>query len=72
MKKRLTGLRCQCAACGLYFSTVRAFDLHRRGSYIPDKRRCLTTTEMARILHLDPKGIWVRPRKIDAPRRVLS
>ena len=41
----LTGNRCQCPACGDYFTSTRAFDRHRVGQFGND-RRCLTATEM--------------------------
>ncbi len=43
---KLTGRRCQCAACGEYFNTVFAFDKHRTGSHAKDQRRCLKAHEM--------------------------
>jgi len=48
---RLTGCRCQCAACGEYFGSERAFDRHRVGDYaLPGRwrgtRRCLPLADM--------------------------
>lgn len=47
----LKGCRCQCAGCGEYFASERAFERHRIGSYAdPDQwqgtRRCLNLSEM--------------------------
>ena len=47
---KLTGNRCQCPTCGECFTSTRAFDRHRIGSYAkpnqPNTRRCLTANEM--------------------------
>jgi len=47
---QLTGNRCQCPACGEYFTSSRAFDRHRIGGFarqsVPNMRRCLTAAEM--------------------------
>jgi len=47
---KLTGNRCQCPTCGECFTSTRAFDRHRSGSYAkpnqPNTRRCLTADEM--------------------------
>jgi hypothetical protein len=43
---KLSGDRCKCVSCGLYFNSTAAFDKHRSGAYATD-RRCLTVTEMA-------------------------
>jgi hypothetical protein len=32
---------CHCTVCHRSFTVVRAFDAHRRGSYEPDRRRCV-------------------------------
>lgn len=51
--------RCQCAACGAYFSTDRNFRRHRVGDIA--KRRCLRPSEMAaKGLCRDARGIWVQ------------
>lgn len=47
----LTAGRCQCANCGEYFGSARAFDRHRVGDYAKPgewrgNRRCLTVPEM--------------------------
>ena len=48
----LTGDRCQCAACGLYFMADDGFDFHRVGEYakpgqLRGNRRCLSLAELA-------------------------
>ncbi|WP_425490983.1 hypothetical protein [Luteimonas panaciterrae] len=73
---RLTGNRCQCAACGLLFSSVREFDRHRTGAYarpgeLTHKRRCLTPTELAELgWRTNAQGFWMQPRPGHAPVRV--
>jgi len=47
----LKGCRCQCAACGEYFGSERAFDRHRVGDYAEPgqwqgTRRCLGLSAM--------------------------
>jgi len=47
----LKGCRCQCAACGEYFGSERAFDRHRVGDYAEPgqwqgTRRCLPLPAM--------------------------
>ncbi len=44
----LRGPRCQCTACGEYFTSERTFDLHRVGPHGPG-RRCLTVPEMLEV-----------------------
>ena len=45
--------RCSCAACGLKFSSVSAFDRHRTGSFAVtaghSSRRCRTVAEMLKV-----------------------
>lgn len=41
----LAGNRCQCTACGLYFTSERTFDHHRYGDHAVS-RHCLTVVEM--------------------------
>ncbi len=42
----LTGDRCQCTVCSLYFNSDYAFCKHRVGRHMPMERRCLTEPEM--------------------------
>jgi hypothetical protein len=44
-RPKLTGNRCQCSACGEYFTSVRSFDRHRVGQF-GIGRRCLTRAEL--------------------------
>jgi hypothetical protein len=61
---KLTGNRCQCAACGEYFNRERVFDRHRIGE--PGNRRCLTAAEMtARGWNRNAAGFWIT----DSPER---
>jgi hypothetical protein len=56
---KLTGHRCQCAACEKYFSRVSVFDKHRTGDYGKD-RRCMTTEQMeAKGMRRTESGVWV-------------
>lgn len=56
---KLTGHRCQCAACEKVFSRTSVFDKHRTGEYGKD-RRCMTTEEMqAKGFTLTSAGVWV-------------
>jgi len=61
---KLSGDRCQCAACGEYFNSTAAFDRHRVGGYrVPGDRRCLSTYEMSeRGFSKNLKGFWVTSR----------
>lgn len=68
---KLTGRRCQCAACGKYFNTVSAFDKHRAGSHRLDSRRCLETDEMEKAdmfyVQKENARLWYG-RKWDGPQ----
>lgn len=64
--RRLSGDRNQCPSCGLFFNSVRAFDVHRIGRYglphgHPEGRRCRTEAEMlAKGMAVNGYGFWVR------------
>lgn len=63
---KLTGKRCQCAACGLYFKSASGFDRHRHGKYTldPNTRHCLTVAELqSKGWTLNPAGVWLLPSK---------
>lgn len=71
---KLTAGRCQCTACGEYFTSERTFDKHRVGQFGSD-RRCLTVAEMvAAGWATNARGFWTnvapQPAHIDvaAPR----
>lgn len=74
MNPQLTGGRCQCPACGEYFSSVREFDRHRVGNFaesgqLMHTRRCLTVAELsARGWRRDARGFRMQGR----PRRTLA
>jgi hypothetical protein len=53
---------CKCAACGLRFLNVRAFDKHRAG---PSRDRgCMTTPQLSEVgLELTPEGYWRLPKR---------
>jgi hypothetical protein len=42
--------------CGLVFASDASFDKHRRGSFEPDTRRCLSLGEMAEGLPVRRNG----------------
>lgn len=73
---RLTGNRCQCAGCGLLFSSVREFDRHRTGAYakpgqVSGNRRCLAVAELeARGWRTNARGFYAQPRLKHAPAGV--
>ena len=64
---KLTGGRCQCAGCGDYFGSERAFDRHRVGDYAEagqrqGARRCLTYAEMMEAgWHRSARGYLLQP-----------
>ncbi len=67
---KLTGGRCQCAACGEYFNSDTPFGRHRVGSYAKPgewqgNRRCLTPAEMtAKGWQPNAAGFWItQPRE---------
>lgn len=75
---QLTGGRCQCTACGEYFTSDRTFDKHRVGQFGSD-RRCLAVAEMvAGGWVKNARGFWTnvapQPAHIDvaAPRSILA
>lgn len=76
----LTGGRCECRACNLFFGSEDLFNRHRTGSYaqpgeLKGNRRCLTPAEMeARGWFRSARGFWIRkpreagPLGLQAPR----
>lgn len=68
MTRRLTGNRCQCAACGLYLTSPREFDRHRTGAFARagewrGSRRCLQVAELIeRGWRQDGRGFWMQGR----------
>lgn len=62
-----TGFKIEhCSTCHESFSCTAAGDKHRVGdhavSFGPDRRRCLTETEMlARGMARNSKGVWMTP-----------
>jgi len=69
----LRGDRCQCPACLELFNSARAFDYHRRGSFEPLTRRCLTVAEMAAAgMALNPPGFWVTETRAKRARRDIG
>jgi hypothetical protein len=70
---RLSGGRCRCSACGLYFTGTREFDRHRTGPYAKQgewhgKRRCLSLLELQeRGWRMNDRGFWMQSRPEAAP-----
>jgi hypothetical protein len=61
LTRKLSGDRCRCSSCGLYFNSTAAFDKHRVGSWrgVAD-RRCLAIAEMKdRGMAVNASGYWV-------------
>lgn len=75
---KLTGNRCQCAACGESFNGVQPFDHHRAGTY-GHNRHCMTVEEMEAAGFIrNTAGFWcerasaehaLRPRAQDIRAR---
>lgn len=61
---KLTGDKCLCRACGEYFNSTKAFDMHRRGPM--EDRVCLTPTRMSeKGMSKNAKGFWITEQYID-------
>ena len=59
--KGWNGLKtCHCAACHRTFSTVIAFDKHRRGTYEPDTRHCVNPTDAGLVRVARDYECWGR------------
>jgi len=55
---KLSGRRCQCAACKEYFNSIAGFDKHPVGPY--DARKCLTPEEMLALgMSKNEAGFWI-------------
>ncbi len=59
----LSGQRCQCTVCDLYFNSDYAFCKHRVGLHMPMERRCLTETEMLAKGMALVGSFWVSKRR---------
>jgi hypothetical protein len=60
LKRRLSGDRNQCPACGEYFNSTAAFEKHRAGDYGLGLRRCLPIDEMRGAgMATNAQGFWV-------------
>jgi hypothetical protein len=47
-------------SCGEYFNSTYAFDKHRKGTYAPMARYCLTPGDMtAKGRSLNAAGFWI-------------
>lgn len=51
----------ECTACGLFFSSVSAFDRHRTGTYQPNTRRCMCASEMLAAGLILRNDVWGFP-----------
>jgi len=74
-RKKLTGQRCQCAACGEFFRKVRAFEGHRVGKFgwkkVKNNRRCLTPKEMKeKGMAKDSLDFWLLPASEEEKERL--
>lgn len=62
---KLTGRRCQCRSCGLFFNSAGAFDQHRRGAMA--RRQCKTPEMLRSEGHaLDKYGAWTKRQRTAA------
>ncbi len=59
----LSGSRCQCTVCGLYFNSDYAFQKHRVGLHMPGERRCLSPDEMLEKGMALVGSFWVSKRR---------
>lgn len=69
---RLTGNRCQCTACGEFFSSPRSFDRHRVGDFAkagqPNTRRCVSCADLlANGWSRNARGFLQEPHAQSAP-----
>lgn len=56
---KLTGNRCQCAACGKYFNGVQPFDAHRVGEHGVN-RHCMSVAQLlAEGFEKNAAGFWM-------------
>lgn len=51
----------ECTGCGLFFSSVSAFDKHRTGTYQPNTRRCMNASEMLAAGLVLKNDVWGFP-----------
>jgi hypothetical protein len=66
-RPRLTGNRCQCASCGLLFTSPREFDRHRIGDFAV-ARRCQSLVELHDLgWRVTARGFLMGPRLKHAP-----
>lgn len=71
--RRLTGGRCECPTCGLYFTSPREFDRHRAGRYAEPEERTGTrhcrslAVLLARGWRMDLRGFLSQGRPERAP-----
>lgn len=58
-RRRITGDRNQCPACGEFFNSIAAFDHHRTGKFGVD-RRCRTSADMRAMgMAVNHAGFWI-------------
>lgn len=75
--RRLTGGRCQCPRCGLYFTSAREFDRHRVGDYAKSgewkgERYCRPLADLfAQGWQEDARG-FLRRRRLERAQAVIS
>jgi len=71
--RTLRGNRSQCGGCGLYFSSVSAFDKHRVAIDKDGNRRCLDEAEMrAKGMDINERGWWVSALLTDEQRQSMN
>ena len=67
--RKLNGDHCQCTACGEYFNSIYAFDLHRTGSFL--ERKCLSVDEMLEYGIVKSSTDWWISEKRDYTRALI-
>jgi len=68
---KLTGDRCQCTVCGVYFNSTKAFDKHRVGAF--PHRVCRGAAEMVEAgMVLRDNGFWVASQMSEAKLKSIA
>jgi hypothetical protein len=75
---KLLGNRCQCTACGEYFSSARSFDRHRVGDFAEPRqphgtRRCVPAADLlANGWSRNARGFLQEPHAGRAPADIAG
>ncbi len=63
------GCSCHCGACDSHFTSLRAFDTHRAGSYGPGTRHCLDPDDVAALRAVEGGMCSISVAWNEPPRR---